>query len=78
MEVKVSPKIEKEISTILREYGYESKKDFIEDALKRRILELKKINFLAETRKIRKKIKRMGLREEEILKDFERFRHLPK
>jgi len=78
MEVKVSPKIKKEVSGILKEYGYESEKDFIEDALWRRILELKKADFLSKIREIREKMRKKGLREEDILKDFEKLRQLTK
>ncbi len=47
MEVKVSSKIKKEISEILDVYGYKNEKEFIEDALWRRILELKKNRFFS-------------------------------
>lgn len=75
MEVKLSPKIGKEVSTTIKDYGYKSEKEFIEDALRRRILELKKAEFLAKTEKIRKRMKEKGFTEEEILKDFEKFSH---
>lgn len=75
MEIKLSPRIKKEVSDVLREYGYESEKDFIEDALKRRILELKKADFLSKVREIRRKMARKGLREKDILRDFDKFYH---
>lgn len=78
METKVSPKIKKEISVILKEYGYASEKEFIEDAVWHRILELKKADFLAKTKKIQEKLRKKGLQEEDILKDFEKFRQLSK
>jgi hypothetical protein len=78
MEVKVSSKIKKEISEILEGYGYKNEKEFIEDALWRRILELKKIDFLVKTEKIRKAMRKKGVTEEEILRDFEKFRSLNK
>jgi ribosomal protein S8 len=78
MEVKVSSKIKKEIAEILECYGYKNEKEFIEDALWRRILELKKIDFLVKTEKIRKAMRKKGVTEEEILRDFEKFRSLNK
>jgi|FaiFalDrversion2_1042247.scaffolds.fasta_scaffold07118_3 ribosomal protein S8 len=78
MEVKVSSKIKKEIAEILEGYGYKNEKEFIEDALWRRILELKKIDFLVKTEKIRKAMRKKGVTEEEILRDFEKFRSLNK
>jgi hypothetical protein len=71
MEVKVSSKMKKEIL----DFGYESEKEFIEDAILHRILELKKFDFLMRTEKIKKAMRKKGITEKEILKDFERFRH---
>ena len=78
MEVKVSPKLKEEISGLLKEYGYESEKDFIEDALRHWVLELKKMDFLTKVSEIRERMKRKGLREKDILRDFEKFRRLRK
>jgi len=75
MVIKLSPKITKEVSDILKECGYESERDFIEDALRRRLLELKKADFLAETRRIREELKKRKLREEDVLRDFGQFYH---
>jgi len=45
----------------------------IEDALRHRILALKKTEFLARTGKIREIMKKKGITEREILRDFEVF-----
>ena len=70
MEVKLSPKLKKEISEV-SEYGYKSEKDFIEDALRRRILELKKGEYLEKVGKVRHAMERAGLKEKDIAEDFE-------
>ena len=75
MEIKLSPKIKKEVFDALKEYGYKSEKDFIEDALRRRILDLKKVDFLAKVKEIRERMRKKRIREEEILKDFDKFYH---
>ena len=75
MELKLSPKIKKEVCDLLKKYGYESEKDFIEDALKRRILELKKADFLLKVKKIRERMEKRKITEEEILRDFDKFYH---
>jgi hypothetical protein len=75
MEIKLSPKIKRDIFDALKEYGYESEKDFIEDALRRRILELKKTDFLSKIQGIRRLMKKRKIREEDILKDFDKFYH---
>ena len=75
MVIKLSPKIEKEVSTTTKDYGYGSEKEFIEDALRHRILELKKAEFLVRAKKIREKMRKKGFTEKEVLKDFEKFSH---
>lgn len=75
MEVKLSPKIKREIPSTIKDYGYDDEEEFIKDALRHRILELKKIDFLLKTEEIRKKMKERGLTEEDILVDFEKFSH---
>ena len=75
MEIKLSPKIKKEIFDILKDYGYKSEMDFIEDALRRRILELKKADFLAKVKEIRVRMRKKRISEDEILKDFDKFYH---
>jgi SOS response regulatory protein OraA/RecX len=75
MELKLSPKIKSEVLDILKKYGYESEKDFIEDAVARRILELKKADFLLKAKEIRERMKKKKITEEEILRDFDRFYH---
>lgn len=75
MVITLSPKIKKEVFDLLEKYGYESEKDFVEDALRRRILELKKSDFLSRVKKIREKMLRKGLRKKSILEDFDKFYH---
>lgn len=75
MEIKLSPKIKKEIPVSIREYGYKSKRDFIEDALRHRILELRKFELLSRVKEIQKAMKKKKIKEEDILKDFELFNY---
>jgi repressor of nif and glnA expression len=75
MVAKISPEIEKEISKIWKELGYKSGKEFIEDALRYWILELKKTKFLAKTAKIQEAMKEKGIKEKDILKEFKIFSH---
>lgn len=72
---KLLEKIKKELPGVIKEYGYKSKKEFIEDALLHRVLELKKMEFLFQVKKIREAMKKKGVTEEEILEDFEKFSH---
>lgn len=75
MAVKLSTRTKKAMFDILGRYGYRSEREFIEDALRHRILELKKTEFLRGARKIREILTKKGLREENILKDFDKFYH---
>ena len=75
MTVKLSPKIKKEVSEVIKEFGYKSVKDFIEDALRYRILELKKAEFLSKVKEIKKTMQKRGLEKKDILKDFDKFYH---
>ena len=55
MVVKLSEKIEKEVSDTAKDFGYSTEREFVEDALKRRILELKKSEFMS----VKKVLKRL-------------------
>jgi hypothetical protein len=70
MAITIAPKIKKEIFELLKEYGYESEKDFVEDALKHRILELKKKKFFVTSEKIKKELLKRGIRPEKLLREF--------
>ena len=71
MVVTLSEALEKEVSSAAKSHGYASEKSFIEDALKHRILLLKKGKFLAGARTVREALERKGLSEKGILEDFE-------
>ena len=75
MQVKLSPKMQKQIPVSVKEYGYKSKREFIEDAFRRRILELKKFEFLSGVKKIQKAVRKKRINKEDILKDFEKFNY---
>jgi len=75
MVIKLSPEVEREVSDTIKDFGYKTEREFIEDALRRRILELKKIEFLSNVKKIKEAIEKKGITEEEILEDFNKFTH---
>jgi ribosomal protein S8 len=75
MEEKLSSKMKEEILDFLKDFGYKSEKEFIEDAILHRILELKKLDFLMKSEKIKTAMRKKVITEKEILRDFERFRH---
>ena len=75
MEVKLLPKTRREVSNTVKEYGYEGEEEFIEDALWHRILDLKKAEFLLKTKAVLGRMKKRGLTEKDVLKDFDKFYH---
>ena len=76
MSTKLLQKIEKDIS--LKEYGYKSADDFLVDAIRRRMLELKRLDFLASVGEAKKAMKKSRVSERDILDDFEKFYHRAK
>lgn len=74
MEIRISERLKKELPDV-KPYGYETIREFIEDAIRRRILELRKAEFFSLVSKIRSSFERKGIKEEDILEDFEKFSH---
>ena len=73
--ILLSDSLSKEINKVAREFGYMEEKQFIEDMLKEKILEYKRQMFMKGVANIRRKLAEKGLTEDEIIADFERFRH---
>lgn len=75
MIIELSEQIKKEVSHTIKNFGYKTEREFVEDALRRRILELKKTGFLSGVKKIKKRMGERGVSEKDILEDFEKFTH---
>jgi metal-responsive CopG/Arc/MetJ family transcriptional regulator len=73
MTIQLSQKLKRELAGVI-EYGYRSPKAFVEDAIRHRIFELRKEGFLTKTKRVRAAMKRKGISESGILKDFEKTR----
>ncbi|GIW66805.1 MAG: hypothetical protein KatS3mg095_0703 [Candidatus Parcubacteria bacterium] len=63
-----TPQIDKNIKNLLKEFGFLNEKEFINQAIAEKILELKKLKFLLISQKIRKGLKKKGLTPEKLLK----------
>lgn len=70
MTVRLSTQLQKAISPWIKEYGYDTAQDFVEDAIQHRLLELKKGQFLEHTKTVKKALHKQKLTEADILKDF--------
>jgi len=75
MDLKLPTTLEKEVEGAVREFDYKDEEQFIEDALKRRLLSLKKASFFASAKGIRDVMEKQGISEQDILAEFEVFRH---
>lgn len=66
MTITLPETLEKEVASAVKAHGYASEESFIEDALKHRLLLLKKDTFLAGARTVREAMERKGLTEKDI------------
>ena len=73
--ILLSDSLSKEIDKVAQEFGYTEEKQFIEDMLKEKILEYKRQMFMKGVADIQRKLAAKGVTEDEIIADFERFRH---
>ena len=73
--ITLSDSLAKEIDKVAQEFGYTEEKQFIEYILKEKILEYKKRLFVKGTADIQRKLSKKDVTEDEIIADFERFRH---
>jgi len=71
----LSDSLAKEIHKVAEELGYKEEKQFIEDMLKEKVLEYKRQLFIKGVADIQRKLAVKGATEDEIIADFERFRH---
>jgi len=71
----LSDSLAKEIHKVAQEFGYTEEEQFIEDLLKEKVLEYKRRLFMKGVADIQRKLAARGVKEDEIIADFERFRH---
>jgi len=72
METKV--RLPDELTKIIVELGFEGNSEFIEEAVRGKILELKKQKFLHVSDKILNGLKAKSISHEEVIEDFEKQR----
>jgi hypothetical protein len=72
--ITVSDSLAKEIDKVAHEFGF-TEKQFVEDILKEKVLEYKKRLFVKGAADIKRKLALKDLTEDEIIAEFERFRH---
>ncbi len=60
--------IEKESKEMIKDFSYSDEKEFISKAVREKLAELKKLQFFLISEKIKKGLKRKGIKPEDILK----------
>lgn len=76
MDTKVTlpEAIAKEIIPFIESLGYKSRDEFVQQAVEEKILRLKYRIFRERSNEIRTALEKKGFSEEDIIRDFERFR----
>lgn len=67
----LSKKVEKEARKAAEDWKFSSTEEFIEEAVEDRILELKEQKFKERTDKVKEKLREKGIKDKQILEDFE-------
>ncbi len=60
-----------EVDKVVEQLGFSNREEFINEAVRERILELKKEEFVQRSDKIKEKLESKGISRKDILKDFE-------
>ena len=63
------------IDGIVEKFGFNTKEEFMQEAIKDKVLELQKKVFFEGTSKIAENLKRAGISEKDLVGDFEKKRH---
>lgn len=60
----------KENRNLIKEFGFLSEREFISQAVKEKLMELKKLRFFLISEKIKKGLEKKGIKPEELFKKF--------
>lgn len=71
----MSKELVPKVDAIVREFGFESKEEFFQEAVKDKVLELQKKLFFRGSDKISEELKKKKISETEILTEFNRKVH---
>ena len=74
MEIQVSKELEPEIKSLVVALKLKNMEEFVNKAIRDKILEIRKKRFTEISDKISEGLKRKGIKEEDILVEFEKTR----
>ena len=63
-----------EVNNIVQDFGFQNKEEFVQEAIRDKVLELRKLRFFSITDKVAANLKKKKISEQEILKHFETVR----
>ncbi|OGY43513.1 MAG: hypothetical protein A2729_01420 [Candidatus Buchananbacteria bacterium RIFCSPHIGHO2_01_FULL_39_14] len=63
-----------EVNNIVQDFGFQNKEEFVQEAIRDKVLELRKLRFFSITDKVAANLKKKNISEREILKHFETVR----
>ncbi len=63
-----------EVNFIVQEFGFQNKEEFVQEAIRDKVLELRKLRFFSITDTIAAHLKKKRISEQEILQHFETVR----
>lgn len=72
--VHLAEEILPQVEGIVKEFGFQSREEFVQEAIRDKVLELQKERFFTGTDEIRKQLQKKGITEKEIIQEFERRR----
>ncbi len=64
-----------QVDEVVEKFGFKTKEEFVQEAIRDKILELQKKHFVVGTDRIAKRLKEKGIQEKEIVEGFNRFKH---
>ena len=64
-----------QVNTIVKEFGFQNREEFVQEAIRDKVLELQKKIFFENTNKIAANLRKKKISENELLKNFDKVSH---
>lgn len=73
-QINISDEMASELDKVVVKFGFDTDSDFIVEAIREKLIDLKKLMFLNISEKVANGLRERGITSEDILKDFEKHR----
>ncbi len=74
MEIQISKELEPEVKSLVIALKFKSMEEFVNRVIREKILEIRKKRFIEITDRVAEGLRKKGIREEEIMVEFEKNR----